>query len=136
MLLSRSSCILALLLSSNLFATVTYSGASGSLAASASFSYSANNLTVVLTNTSAADVLVPRNVLTAVVFNVAGSPTLAGSSAVLTSGSTVLFAPSGCVSGSATPCNPSGPDMGAEWAFRGDITGFAQKYGISSSGLT
>src|SRR5262245_61500226 len=69
--------------------TTTASG--GSLAASAQFSLNAGTLTVVLTNTSASDVLVPADVLTGVYFNLTGNPSLASGSAVLTGGSTVLF---------------------------------------------
>src|SRR5262249_52759787 len=49
---------------------VTFTGSSGSLAASATFDDSvAGTLKVTLTNTSSADVLVPANVLTAVFFS-------------------------------------------------------------------
>ena len=49
--------------------SITYSGSSGNLSASVSFSLSGNTLNVILTNTSSADVLVPTNVLTGVFFN-------------------------------------------------------------------
>jgi hypothetical protein len=45
------------------------SGSSGSLSASAQFDLMGNTLTVTLTNTSSADVLVPTDVLTGVFFN-------------------------------------------------------------------
>ena len=63
----------------------TYTGSSGNLSAGATFSLTGNTLTVTLTNTSNADVLVPTDVLTAVWFNVTsaltpGSAGLNGSS--------------------------------------------------------
>lgn len=62
-----------------------FTGSSGDLSASALFSLSGNTLTVTLTNTSLADVMVPTDVLTAVWFNTTstltpGSASLNGSS--------------------------------------------------------
>ena len=58
--------------------TSTVTGTSGNLAASADFSFDdvTNVLTVTLTNTSTADVLVPTDVLTALLFNLTGGATL------------------------------------------------------------
>jgi hypothetical protein len=50
-------------------AGMIYTGSSGSLSATADFELSGNTLTVTLTNTSNADVLVPTDVLTGVYFN-------------------------------------------------------------------
>jgi hypothetical protein len=47
---------------------ITYSGSSGNLSATVTFSLIGNTLTVTLSNTSASDVLVPTDVLTAVWF--------------------------------------------------------------------
>jgi PEP-CTERM motif len=49
---------------------ITYSGSSGNLSASATFSLTGNTLTVTLTDTSSSDVLVPADVLSAVWFDV------------------------------------------------------------------
>jgi hypothetical protein len=97
----------------------TFSGSSGNLAASATFTTSGNTLTVVLTNTATADVMVPSEVLTALFFSwippndpVGFTPV----SAVLTAGSTVFFGPDG------------GGNVGGEWAYNGTP-------GISSAGF-
>src|SRR6476620_1856235 len=50
-------------------AAVTFTGSSGTLAASATFDLSGTTLTVTLTNTGTADVVDPAGVLTAVLFN-------------------------------------------------------------------
>ena len=98
--------------------TSTVTVTSGNLAASADFSFDdvTNVLTVTLTNTSTADVLVPTDVLTALLFNLTGGATLTPVSALLGSGSTVYYGPDG------------GGNVGGEWAY-------AQPGGISSSGL-
>ncbi len=62
-------------------ADVLLTQTNGSLSASANFNLTGNVLTVTLTNTSAADVLVPTDVLTAVFFN--GNGTLTPVSALL-----------------------------------------------------
>ncbi|HVP53474.1 MAG TPA: PEP-CTERM sorting domain-containing protein [Candidatus Eisenbacteria bacterium] len=48
---------------------ITYTGSSGNLSASVTFSLTGNTLHVTLTNTSPSDVKVPQDVLTAVFFN-------------------------------------------------------------------
>jgi hypothetical protein len=50
-------------------ADLIYSGSSGNQSASAQFDLTGNKLTVILTNTSTADTLVPTDVLTGVFFN-------------------------------------------------------------------
>jgi hypothetical protein len=108
-------------------ATVTISGANGTLAASAAFQKSGNNLIVTLTNTSTSDVLVPADVLTAVFFDIDGfAPTFTRTSAVLNTGSTVLYDGS-----------PAGGVVGGEWAYNPSLTINSKTfgYGISSSGL-
>ncbi len=100
---------------------------SGNLSAQAQFSVSGSQLTVVLTNISSSDVLVPTDVLTAVFFKYSGGAvTFTPVSATLTAGSTVLFAPSG----------GSGPNVGGEWAYAGGLSGpGGSTQGISSTGL-
>ena len=121
------------------FSEFTFS--SGSLAAKVRFEDSgesgvgAGNLRVTLTNTSAADVLAPPGVLTAVFFDIATNPNLTPVSALLGAGSTVLF-----------DSQPAGGNVGGEFAYAqttnagglgGTPAGFAvtQKQGISSSGF-
>jgi len=96
--------------------SITYSGSAGNLSAQAVFDLTGNTLTVTLTNTSLYDVLVPADVLTAVLFDVAGSGLLTKGTATLSTGSSVAFFP------------PSGTDVGGEWAY-------VEDQGISSSGL-
>jgi hypothetical protein len=94
------------------------------LSASVDFQLSGSMLTVVLTNTSLADVLVPADVLTAVFFSSNGS--LTSVSAVLTAGSTVI-------NGS----QPSGGVVGGEWGYASGLSGAPgdATQGISSSGF-
>ena len=119
--------------------SITFTGSSGSLAASAIFDVSGTTLKVTLNNTSSADVLVPADVLTAVFFTIAGNPTLSKTSAFLSAGSTVLFpTPSGsgaslCVAGAAA-C--AGPNVGGEWAYKSGLSQYGANEGISSSGFS
>src|SRR5262245_31218702 len=103
------------------------SGSSGSLSASADFTLDGGNLSVVLTNTSAADVLVPTQVLTAVFFDIAGVGALTPVSALLSDGSTVFYG----------PAPADGKNVGGEWAYKAGIAGApgGATEGISSSGL-
>lgn len=111
-------------------AMVSFTGAgagpNAGLAASVSFFQAApgGNLTVTLTNTSLSDVLVPTDVLTAVFFTLAGSPSLTPLTAVLAAGSTVFYDPQG---------QPSGGVVGGEWAYKPAAAPTVG--GISSSGL-
>ena len=102
-----------------------FSGSSGSLAASISFELIGGKLKVVLTNTSAADVLVPADVLTAVFFNIAGNPTLNRVSGI-SGGNTYL---NGAV------VNPAGTVVGGEWGYLNGLSQYSANSGISSSGL-
>ncbi len=94
-----------------------FTGSSGSLSASALFSLSGNTLTVTLTNTSLADVLVPTDVLTAVWFNT--SSTLTPGSASL-NGSSVYY---GSIS-----------NDGDGWGYGNGLNAHGKNSGISSSG--
>jgi len=97
------------------------------LAASVDFSFSGSTLTVVLTNTSSADVLRPSDVLTGVFFSIAGDPVgIDPSSAVLSAGSIVVNGISG-----------PGGDVSGEWAYGTGLTGApgGATQGISSTGL-
>src|SRR5262249_19810519 len=106
------------------------SASSGDRAASAYFDQQGANLIVTLTNTSAADVLAPDRVLTAVFFNLTGAPALTPVSAILNAGSVVWFDPDG---------QPAGGVVGGEWAYGSNLSGggLDQSYtsAISSSGF-
>lgn len=107
-------------------ADVTFTGASGNLAASTTFSISGDYLTVLLANPSTHDALVPTDVLTAVFWSVSPSITLIPVSAVLTAGSTVLF-------GNTDP----GGAVGGEWAYKAGLSGAPGNaaQGIGSAGF-
>ena len=106
---------------------VTYTGSSGNLAASADFSIVGGQLQVILTNTSQSDVLVPADVLTAVLFYNFGAATFAPASAVLSGGSTVIYDPDG---------QPAGGVVGGEWAYASGFSGpGGANSGISSAGF-
>lgn len=113
--------LLLLLGAAGLQATpIVFSGSSGSLSASVSFQIIGNELIIHLTNTSMADVLVPSDVLTAVFFDVQGSPMFTRNYARVAEGSSVYFGDT-----------DMGGFMGGEWAYLGGL--LAQ--GISSVGL-
>ncbi|MFO0974410.1 MAG: PEP-CTERM sorting domain-containing protein [Phycisphaerae bacterium] len=116
-------------------AAITYSGSGTfpgnghTLSASATFDTLGNSLIVTLTNTGVADVLEQPEILCAVFYEVNGGLlglTPGTGSAVLTSGSSVLF-------GGSDP----GGVVGGEWAYMEGIGGVSPnggRYGISSSG--
>jgi hypothetical protein len=114
-------------------AAITFSGSSGTLAASVSFDVNLDgNLVVVLTNTSATDANAPANVLTAVFFDLPGFGALTPISALLTSGSTIVYDTLDS-NGNALTDN-----VGGEWAYKSSIAGApgGATEGISSSGLS
>src|SRR4051794_31075035 len=110
-------------------AAVVFNGTNGTnLSASVAFNILAGNtLQVILTNTSAVDVNDNPNVLQAVFFNIAGTPTLTYTDADLTAGSALT----GTFLG-------SGSDVGAEFAYKRNTSGLGagvtQVYGLSSAG--
>jgi len=108
--------------------SITFAGSSGGLSASVEFLSSGTNLTVTLTNTSASDVLVPSDVLTAVFFTSADTG-LNKTSAVLGAGSTVFYDPDG---------QPAGGIVGGEWAGRAgaNLGGYGANSIISSAGFS
>lgn len=106
-------------------ANVTFSGSSGSLAASVSFDLIGGALQVILTNTSGTAAAVPADVLTAVYFNITGNPALSRTSAISNGstydGTTLVSAP--------------GTTVGGEWAYLNNLSAYGANSGISSSGL-
>ncbi len=105
----------------------TFMASSGTRSASATFEAVGSDLVVTLRNDSAADVMVPTDVLTAVFFAIDGPPiALTRTRVVVAPGSSVLF-------GGSDP----GGVVGGEWAYRGNLNSslFDGSYGISSTGL-
>jgi hypothetical protein len=98
-------------------AGMLYSGSSGHLSASALFNLSGNTLTVTLTNTSTADVLVPSDVLTGVFFNT--THTLTPGVASL-NGSAVFYG------------STSDPSNG--WGYASGVSAHGKNSAISASG--
>lgn len=118
------------------FASVTVSGtgsgfgSSGPKAAEVSFDVDGLTLVVTLTNTGPSDVLVPADVLTAVMFDVSGAAlSLTRDSGLLYGGSTVYYDADG---------QPAGGVIGGEWAYKSGLSGIPNNahYGISSTGLS
>ncbi len=93
------------------------------LSASAAFLINGSNLQITLSNTSAADVLAPTDVLTAVFFNLPGNPVLSRESVVLADGSAVRF-------GGTDPGNV----VGGEWAYKAGLSVHNGNQGVSSIG--
>lgn len=106
-------------------AAIVFNGSSGSLAASASFNLTGTQLTAVLTNTSAADALVPIDILTGVFFNVTGGSGLLAPLSAISGGPTYL---------NGVQVSPAGTAIGGEWAYAG-VSQYGANAGISSSGL-
>jgi len=110
-------------------ANTTFSAIGGNRAGTANFTVSGDVLTITLTNSAAADVLVPADVMTALFFRTSGgSPVFAPMSATLGAGASVVYG-----------TTPADQIVGGEWGYSstlasgGEIAGF--NYGISSSGL-
>lgn len=109
--------------------TVNVSGAgigSNPLAAQAIFDITGGVLTITLTNTSTAFTEIPAELLTGLYFDISSGAVLTPISAILASGSIILFG-----------TTPSDGVVGGEFGFRDDITsGFhGAQYGISNSGM-
>jgi len=110
--------------------SITIGFTNGSRSADAVFANVGGNLVVTLTNTSGSDALVPTDLLTAIFFDVAGNPSLTGTSADICATCTVLNAP-------AVPTDPSPDGVGGEWAYSGGSStlAFGANYALSSTGL-
>ena len=96
---------------------ITYVGSSGNLSAQAAFSLTGNTLTVTLTNTSTADVMVPTDVLTGVFFNLTTGLTPVSAS---DPGSTVYY---GTLS-----------NVGDGWGFATGVSANGKNSAISATG--
>jgi hypothetical protein len=109
---------------------ISYSFSSGSRSAQVDFARSGSDLIVTLTNTSAADALVPTDILTAVFFDVSGNPLLTRTSALLPLSSSVL------VGGTGVDVTPGDRIVGGEWSYLNSISDPANhNSGISSTGV-
>lgn len=123
-----ASAVVALCAASIAGAAVSFSGTSGARSASVSFDVTGSTLTVILTNTSNLDAMVPVDVLTGVFFSVSGNTVnFTKLAAVLNVGAVVT-------GGGAAE---AGGVVGGEWAALNNLSGGPgnRKYGISSSGL-
>jgi len=107
---------------------IVFEATSGNLSAEVRFWQEGNKLMIQLINTSLVDPVDGAGVLTALFFNVDGQPTLAPVSAVIASGSRLLY-----------PIRqPSdGVSVGGEWAYRaGDVKSpGSMEYGLSATGF-
>ncbi|MDY7010589.1 MAG: PEP-CTERM sorting domain-containing protein [Planctomycetota bacterium] len=105
---------------------VTFHFAADGLAAQATFERDVdnNNLIVTLDNSSPGDVMVPSDILTAVFFDLVGTPALEPICGLVAPGSAVVF-------------GPSITNVGGEWAYKAGLTGApgGAERGISSAGL-
>ena len=115
----------------------TFSFTSGNPRASrATFEVSGGNLVIGLTNTSAFDVMVPEENLTALFFDLDGGASLSPVSAVLGEGA-VVYQGSTII----TDINGDGSvdaddrDVGGEWAYKMNVPTLPATYAISSVGL-
>jgi hypothetical protein len=109
---------------------ISFSFSSGDLAAHVDFVRSGSDLIVTLTNTSAADALVPTDILTAVFFDVSGNPLLTRTSALVPLSSSVL------VGNSGADVTPFDRVVGGEWSYLNSISDPANhNQGISSTGV-
>lgn len=114
-------------------AALVFNLTSGARSAQVMMSTSGSNLVITVTNTASADALVPTDVLTAVFFNVSGTPlSLSPLSATLKAGSSIV-GKSGAVPAITTE---TGNSVASEWAYKGGINGpGSSAYGISSTGI-
>lgn len=130
-------------------APITFVGTDGSRSAQVDFAVVGGQLEVTLTNTWAGDgtgglgQFVPTDLLTAVFFDISGSPALTPVSAEITAPGAVLNAGSVDGTGGATDPDAGGVDnsagsgVGGEWGYLGGLSGApgGADYGISSTGL-
>lgn len=109
-------------------ASVSFSGTSGTLAASVTFDIVAGKLQVKLDNTSVNDALVPIDLLTGVFFNITGGAAQLTPFSALSGGPTYL---------NGVQQNAAGTNVGGEWAYASVSNGSLPTVnaGISSSGL-
>lgn len=124
-LLATASCMAGMVANAT---PITFSGSSGNLAAEATFDVNGTSLVVTLVNTSTTDPKYATDILTGVIFNVAGSPNLNKDtgSAVLGSGSSVFHGP--------TPSTDAGGVIGGEWGFVDNAAQYGASYAIYAAG--
>lgn len=110
--------ILGILFALSMAAFITFTGSSGLLAASATFTVAGGFLEILLVNTAAVPTAVNGEVLTGIFFDVTGSPALAKSSASTTG---TILGPTG------------GQSFDQQWAFK--VGGGPRTYGIGAVGF-
>lgn len=101
------------------YASIQYTGLSGTLAATADFELTGSTLTVTLTNTSAADTTIPENVLTGVFFNT----------------TSVLTPVSANLNGSTTHFGAVVNNVGEGWQYKSGVNAQGKNSGLSAAGL-
>lgn len=104
-----------------------FSFADGTRAGQVEFDVIGTDLVVTLTNTSTFNTTVPEELLTAVFFDLSGSPSLTPASAILNAGSVVQFG--------TTPLDGV---VGGEWAYNESAAALAPgggSYGIGTAGF-
>ncbi len=108
-------------------AAAPWTFSSGTRAGTADFNVVGNDLVITLTNTSLFNTAEPSQLLSAVFFDVAGSPSLIPVSGLLTPGSVVVFG-----------TTPADSVIGGEWAYSdsaGTLAPGGANYGVSATGL-
>ena len=100
---------------------------SGTRAGQADFEVIGNDLVITLVNTSPFNTSVPNELLSALFFDIAGSPSLTPVSGILSTGSVVMFG-----------VTPADGVIGGEWAYSESAAALAPggaAYGVSSAGF-
>lgn len=109
---------------------ISFGFTNGTRSAQVDFVRSGGDLIVTLTNTSAADALVPTDILTAVFFELDGNPLLTRTSSLVPVSSAVY------ISNVGTDVTPADRVVGGEWSYLNSITDPADhNQGISSTGV-
>ena len=117
---------------SNSANALLFTTAPGAMAASADFVILPGGfLQVTLTNTGTGDPAAPGDILSGVLFNLAGNPTLSKDSAVLGAGSTVIHGPTP----STDPAAGAPPNsVAGEWAYTNSLNSHGANESIYSAG--
>lgn len=121
--------LLAVALAATVASGTTFQGSLGNLEAEVTFTQSGSDLVVELDNISMQDVLVPADVLQAVLFDLDGVGPLQRVSAMIADGSTYVY--------DNDRKRPDDGNVGGEWAYIGDLDGApaGAKHGISATGM-
>ena len=121
------TCLMCVCVLAGTAGAAVFSFSDGTRAAQAEFVVIGNDLVVTLTNTSTFNTSVPNELLTAVFFDLSGSPSLTPVSAILNAGSVVQFG-----------VTPLDGNVGGEWAYSQSASALAPggaNYGIGTAGF-